>query len=103
MEFGGIRRVNVRGYGNRAWVGLWSGQTRWAEWPPSVLQGFYDSMYHSLVWLLLCPMFSLLGQSGPSGHRYELRGDRFKTEMRRNYFLQRLVNLPPIARWSLNR
>ena len=38
-------------------------------------------------------MFPLMGQSRTTGHRYSLRGDRFKTEMRRNYFSQRVVNL----------
>jgi len=34
---GGLARVNVWGYGDRAWVGLWLVQSRWAEWPPSAL------------------------------------------------------------------
>ena len=34
----------MSGYGNSAWVGLWPVQTRWAKWPPSALQGFYDSL-----------------------------------------------------------
>ena len=38
-------------------------------------------------------MFPLMGQSRTKGHRYRLRGDRFNTEMRRNYFSQRVVNL----------
>ena len=38
-------------------------------------------------------MFPLVGQSQTRGHRYRLRGGRFKTEMRRNYFSQRVVNL----------
>jgi len=29
-------------YGGRAWVGLWSVQTRWAKWPLSALEGFYS-------------------------------------------------------------
>ena len=37
----GIAKVNAWDYGDRAWVGLWSVQTRWAEWPPSTLS---DSM-----------------------------------------------------------
>ena len=40
----GISRVNMWGYGDKAWVGLWSVQTRWAKWPLSALWGFYDSM-----------------------------------------------------------
>ena len=35
-------RVNKWGYGNGDWVGFWLVQTRWAEWPPSALSGFYD-------------------------------------------------------------
>jgi len=34
---GGRARVNTWGCGVGAWVGLWSVQTRWAEWPPSEL------------------------------------------------------------------
>ena len=37
LSVGGLARVNAWGYGDRAWVGLWSVQTRWAEWPPSAL------------------------------------------------------------------
>ena len=33
---GGLARVNEH-CGNRAWVGLWSVQTRWAKWPLSAL------------------------------------------------------------------
>jgi len=44
----GISRLNMWGYGNRAWVVLLLVQSRWAEWPPSVLEGFYDSMKWSL-------------------------------------------------------
>jgi len=32
----------ARGNGDRTWVGLWSIQTRWAEWSPSALS---DSMF----------------------------------------------------------
>ena len=38
-------------------------------------------------------MFPLVGQSRTRGHGYRLRGSRFKTEMRRNYFSQRVVNM----------
>ena len=38
-------------------------------------------------------MFPVVGQSTTRGYRYRLRGGRFKTEMRRNYFSQRVVNL----------
>ena len=34
---GRLARVNAWGYGDRAWVGLWSGQTQWAKWPPAAL------------------------------------------------------------------
>ena len=37
---GGLASVIAWGYG--VWVGLLSVQTRWAEWPPSALWGFYD-------------------------------------------------------------
>ena len=37
--------------------------------------------------------FPLPGQSRTRGHRYRLRNSRFKTEMRGNYFSQRVVNL----------
>ena len=30
-------RIDMWGYGDRVWVGLWSVLTRWAEWPPSAL------------------------------------------------------------------
>ena len=33
----GLARVNAWGYGDRAWVGLWSVQTQWTKWPPSAL------------------------------------------------------------------
>ena len=38
-------------------------------------------------------MFPLVEQSRTRGHSCRLRGDRFKTEMRGNYFSQRVVNL----------
>ena len=34
---GGLAGVNRWGYEDRAWVGLWSVQTRWAKWPLSAL------------------------------------------------------------------
>ena len=34
---GGLARVNAWGYGDRACVGLWSVQTRWAKWRPPAL------------------------------------------------------------------
>ena len=42
---GGLVRVNAWDYGDGAWMGLWSVQTRWAEWPPAALQ---DSMIRLL-------------------------------------------------------
>ena len=33
----GTSKVNMWGYGDRAWVGLLSVQTQWAECPPSAL------------------------------------------------------------------
>ena len=33
----GTRGVDMWGCGDGAWVGLWSMQTQWAEWPPSAL------------------------------------------------------------------
>ena len=41
-------------------------------------------------------MFPLMGKSRTRGHRYRLRDGRFKTEIRRKYFSQRVVNL-----WNL--
>ena len=41
-------------------------------------------------------MFPLMEKSEARGHRYRLRGGRFKTEMKGNYFSQRVVNL-----WNL--
>ena len=38
-------------------------------------------------------MFPLVGQSRTRDHRFRIRGGRFKTEMKRNYFSQRVVNL----------
>ena len=33
----GTSRINMWGYGDRAWVGLWLVQARWAKWPLSAL------------------------------------------------------------------
>jgi len=44
VYFIGISRVNMWVFGDKAWVGLLLTQTRWAEWPPPTLLGFYDSM-----------------------------------------------------------
>ena len=37
--------VNAWGYGDWAWVGLWSVQTRWAEWPLPALWDFYEFLW----------------------------------------------------------
>ena len=41
-------------------------------------------------------MFPLVGHSRMRGHILRIRGSKFKTELRRNYFSQRVVNL-----WNL--
>ena len=38
-------------------------------------------------------MLPLMGQSRTRGHRHRLKGGRFKTEVRKNYFSQTVVNL----------
>ena len=38
-------------------------------------------------------MFPLVGKTGTRGHNLRLKGQSFKTEMRRNFFSQRVVNL----------
>ena len=38
-------------------------------------------------------MLPLVGPSRASGHSLMIRGSKFKTELRRNYFSQRVVNL----------
>ena len=40
--------------------------------------------------------FPLMGPPRTRGHSFRIRGSRFKTKMRRNYFSQRVVNL-----WNL--
>ena len=47
---GELARINASGYGDRAWVGLWSVQTRWAKWPLSALSDsmIYFSIYTSV-------------------------------------------------------
>ena len=38
-------------------------------------------------------LFPLVGESRTRGHSLKIRGSRFKTELRRNFFTQRVVNL----------
>ena len=38
-------------------------------------------------------MFPLVGKTRTRGHNLRLKGRSFKTEMRRNFFSQRVVNL----------
>ena len=38
-------------------------------------------------------MFPLVGKTRTRGHNLRLKGQSFKTEMRRNFFSQRVVNL----------
>ena len=38
-------------------------------------------------------MLPLVGHSRMRGHSLRIRGSKFKTELRRNYFSQRVVNL----------
>ena len=38
-------------------------------------------------------MFPLVGKTRTRGHNLRLKGRSFKTEMRRNFFRQRVVNL----------
>ena len=38
-------------------------------------------------------MLLLVGHSMSKGHSLKIRGSKFKTELRRNYFSQRVVNL----------
>ena len=38
-------------------------------------------------------MLPLVGHSRTRGHNLRIRGSKFKTELRRNYFSQRVVNL----------
>ena len=38
-------------------------------------------------------MLPLVGHSRTRGHSRRIRGSKFKTELRRNYFSQRIVNL----------
>ena len=38
-------------------------------------------------------LFPLAGETRTSGHSLKIRGSRFRTELRRNFFTQRVVNL----------
>ena len=38
-------------------------------------------------------LFPLVGESRTRGHSLKIRGSRFRTELRRNFFTQRVVNL----------
>ena len=38
-------------------------------------------------------LFPLVGESSTRGHSLKIRGSRFRTELRRNFFTQRVVNL----------
>ena len=38
-------------------------------------------------------MFPLVGETRTRGHGLKIRGGRFRTELRKNFFAQRVVNL----------
>ena len=38
-------------------------------------------------------MFPLAGETRSKGHSLKIRGNRLRTELRRNFFIQRFVNL----------
>ena len=38
-------------------------------------------------------LFPLAGETRTRGHGFKIRGSRFRTELRRNFFTQRVVNL----------
>ena len=38
-------------------------------------------------------LFPLAGETRPRGHGLKIRGSRFRTELRRNFFTQRVVNV----------
>jgi len=50
------------GLGDRAWVGLWLVQTRWAKWPPSALLGdsILSMKFYKTFHLMNCPKGQVL-------------------------------------------